>query len=836
MENQQEELLQRLRNLIPINGLQDKYQKQLVKQARLFKYPKGKIIFKQGERDGYSYYLLKGQVELDADGTLVKKVVENTEGARNALAQLQPRQMSARSTQESVLVRFDRDLLNQLLALDAEDSRTSNSLAEGEDEEVDWMTAMLESELFSRIPAANIQQIFSLMEEVAYEPGGKIIQQGEPGDYYYIIQQGRCMVLRTTDEGKEIQLAELTAGDSFGEEALVSDSRRNASVVMLTRGSVMRLTKEDFAELIKKPVLNSVSYEDAVSRIEEGEKWLDIRFKDEHVTANIPGSINIPLNELRQRALAELNPEMKYIVYSDVGSRASVAAYLLSKIGIDVSYLKSGFENTPFAKDLNVGEDQTSELDDEADSEESITEINYKQEQVVEERPDKEVQDKKPAEAENRKAAVNVGVRAASLKADLAKADMKMQEVENLKKVVEAARKKMETELEEKLRREREKMSAEAERVNLLLQEAQRMQKDIAVAKELAEKEVQETREQEEARIRQLQAESERRLRQEEAKLEEVYARNTEELLRVQQRREEAAAELERRNHLLEQETAANRQELEEARRLKQEAEMQLQMQAAEQEKIEQRLRKEAEERIRKERKKLEGEFAITTQQLQQAQRAREDAEIARRAATEEAEEIIRELKTSHNKSRELGEEKLRQEKQTLEEEARRIREELHLTHQARQEAEAARGRAEREVEKLSALQEAAKQSQLSDAGNLQDEINAVEAMAAQAREQLESAVMAEKAATNAQIINTQQMKRTEDSSAELRKMVEDDIGSWMEEQERFQNSTNQREENIRMMEQMKRIAKRAEIAMHNAKKNEQSLFDDLASFREGDD
>ena len=92
------------------------------------------------------------------------------------------------------------------------------------------------------------------------------MEQGTPGDYYYLIQKGRCEVSRKTASGAEpIKLAELSEGDSFGEEALVSDAVRNASITMTTDGELMRLTKEDFVDLIKKPILNAVSYVKAES-------------------------------------------------------------------------------------------------------------------------------------------------------------------------------------------------------------------------------------------------------------------------------------------------------------------------------------------------------------------------------------------------------------------------------------------------------------------------------------------------------------------------------------------------------------------------------------------
>ena len=85
----------------------------------------------------------------------------------------------------------------------------------------DWMTRMLQSELFSRIPPANIQRVFTVMESVALKAGAVVVEQGSPGDYYYVIQSGRCEVSRkASGSGAPVKLAELGGGDSFGEEGL----------------------------------------------------------------------------------------------------------------------------------------------------------------------------------------------------------------------------------------------------------------------------------------------------------------------------------------------------------------------------------------------------------------------------------------------------------------------------------------------------------------------------------------------------------------------------------------------------------------------------------------
>ena len=53
-----------------------------------------------------------------------------------------------------------------------------------------------------------------------------MIKQGDEGDYFYVIVDGRCVVTRETPLNREgVKLAELGGGDTFGEEALISDAQ-----------------------------------------------------------------------------------------------------------------------------------------------------------------------------------------------------------------------------------------------------------------------------------------------------------------------------------------------------------------------------------------------------------------------------------------------------------------------------------------------------------------------------------------------------------------------------------------------------------------------------------
>ena len=65
--------------------------------------------------------------------------------------------------------------------------------------------------------------------------------------------------------------------NAFGEEALLSDAKRNANIIMATNGTLMRLSKEDFNELLKEPMLTWVTREEGDELVKNGAVWLDVR-------------------------------------------------------------------------------------------------------------------------------------------------------------------------------------------------------------------------------------------------------------------------------------------------------------------------------------------------------------------------------------------------------------------------------------------------------------------------------------------------------------------------------------------------------------------------------
>ena len=168
-----------------------------------------------------------------------------------------------------------------------------------------------------------------------------VVEQNSDGEHYYIIKQGRCDVLRKGQDGAEMHLANLGPGDSFGEEALISGTKRNASIRMSEPGVLMRLTRDYFVELISKPLLQAVSHERAGDLIASGAQWIDVRLTEEFEHDGLKGALSIPLAELRSR-FSELEPEGSYITYCNTGRRSQAGAFLLSQRSISTCYLDLG--------------------------------------------------------------------------------------------------------------------------------------------------------------------------------------------------------------------------------------------------------------------------------------------------------------------------------------------------------------------------------------------------------------------------------------------------------------------------------------------------------------
>ena len=631
MSDKQAILEARVGFLVPLNKLPSDRQTRLLEDSEVLKLRKKQTLFKQGERDDYTYYVLDGEIEMYADDSLIKAVTGGDGASFQPLAQLQPRQMTAIAKKTAEILRVNRSLLEQLLSMDdagvEADNGTGVEVEEMESTQSgDWLMTLLQSELFTRIPPTNIQGLLDTLETVSVEPGEAVITQGEPGDFYYAIQSGTCEVVRSGANDREIKLAELQAGDTFGEEALISGGKRNATVRMTSAGELARLTKDDFTRLIKVPMVNSASLADATAKVAAGAVWLDVRFEDEHSHNGLPGSRNIPLSSLRSR-MDELDPATEFVAYCDTGGRSSAAAFLLAEKGYAACYVDGGAVTEPVPEKPKSAPATTPKA-------------------KAKEKPQEQV---KPAPTEiNNDAVLEANARAASLSAELEIARLTIEKAEKMMADAETMKREADRIVSEKLAAERAQISDQSEKLGAKLAEAQRLRESLTAQQKTAEKEVARCNHEVEQRLTKLEQDAQDRLIEREKGLEALYQKQAEQLESTQTDREtelrkKLGKELSAERTKFEQEFLRTTEELERAKEerrqaiaAKEAATAEAQSTIAEFRAQQQALLDEQQATFALERQRLEGEAARIQKMHDEATAARGTAEAAKVAAENE--------------------------------------------------------------------------------------------------------------------------------------------------------------------------------------------------------
>lgn len=306
-------------------------------EMQVTNFAEGKMIFKREEEDDKAYWLISGAIDLLDEKFEAKNRKAGDEAARYPIDNNSPHRLTAITTEASIILTAPRSIVGS--------SQASSKAPEAVEEGVDWMSALLSSPLFEFIPPANIQTLFSKFEEQKYDAGDVVITQGEPGDYFYVIQSGRVKVERTIGDKTQLQ-AELNPGDNFGQDALISNVPRNATVSMLTNGTMMRLSEPDFVSLLMQPVIETVTEQETAEMVAAGSPKtyiLDVRNPKEVEANKRSGAVNVPLLLLRKN-LSKLKPDAVYVTVCDGGKRAELAAYILNEKGFTAYVMAIGSE------------------------------------------------------------------------------------------------------------------------------------------------------------------------------------------------------------------------------------------------------------------------------------------------------------------------------------------------------------------------------------------------------------------------------------------------------------------------------------------------------------
>jgi putative peptide zinc metalloprotease protein len=205
----------------------------------------GDVILTEGERGDKFYLVEKGRLSVwqqndEQMDTLVDEKAGGQFFGELALVSDRPRNATVKAETPVSLLSLSHEDFHELVS-------QYISLAQHV-MPLERKTLLLRSmPIFDEMESIELQWLTAQMEEEIFATGETVVQEGQPGDKFYIINRGQVRVTRIVNE-QEVELSRLGAGEYFGEIALLESRPRTATVSALEHTDLFSLDGEIFLD------------------------------------------------------------------------------------------------------------------------------------------------------------------------------------------------------------------------------------------------------------------------------------------------------------------------------------------------------------------------------------------------------------------------------------------------------------------------------------------------------------------------------------------------------------------------------------------------------------
>ncbi len=83
-----------------------------------------------------------------------------------------------------------------------------------------------------------------------YKPGDYIFFEGDIDFHFYIVESGNVQIFTKTSDGRKLNIAQIEAGESFGEFALLDRQPRSASAQAITECQLVKVSDRGYEKLL----------------------------------------------------------------------------------------------------------------------------------------------------------------------------------------------------------------------------------------------------------------------------------------------------------------------------------------------------------------------------------------------------------------------------------------------------------------------------------------------------------------------------------------------------------------------------------------------------------
>lgn len=339
-------LIDNMRNFMPMHDFSDGQLSNVLRDRCVEYYVKGQHLLFEGQCDDDHLYLLSGSLKLsNANCTTILQASDFEAGA--PIAAGVPRAFTVETNSDVVVVRISKVRISASVAWSSAARIIEQQLIVDKQQDAAWLHLLLRSNLFYKVPPINIDSVWQAFRKRLVGSSELVVREGDVADACFIIVSGGASVYQRIN-GREQHVADLGIGDCFGEDGLLGQVPRNATVKMTSDGELRVLEKHSFLSLLSDNEMPGLTLSEARREVMSGASWLDVRSAAEYEQGHCRGSAHLVLEDLLKQCQA-LGKGHRYICYCDSGHRSRVAAHFLRKAGFDAESLCGGYDRYAFS-------------------------------------------------------------------------------------------------------------------------------------------------------------------------------------------------------------------------------------------------------------------------------------------------------------------------------------------------------------------------------------------------------------------------------------------------------------------------------------------------------
>jgi putative peptide zinc metalloprotease protein len=212
----------------------------LAGKVRLARFAEGRTVFHEGDQADAFYVVRNGRfavVDESAGGIELRSLTRGESFGEIALLQGTPRSATVRATEASEAFSIDRSAFQKWLA--------DSVVAEGLMGSAAQVAEVRSLPPFRHLSFHDTEALRDAGSWIQVAPGDEVVRQGEPGEHFYAVANGRFEV----EKDGEI-VGTVKAGGFFGELALLHEAPRAATVRATSPARLFRLDREAFDRLV----------------------------------------------------------------------------------------------------------------------------------------------------------------------------------------------------------------------------------------------------------------------------------------------------------------------------------------------------------------------------------------------------------------------------------------------------------------------------------------------------------------------------------------------------------------------------------------------------------